>query len=134
VTSGAKVWCCGRTARVGSERTQRNRGSTFYPTAGQNRRSTDGQVPGGAIAPASPVACNKASLLLDKVATADAAAVMQQVITKAKAGDLDACSLLLARLWPARRGRPVHFDLPHIAKASDVTAALGAINGSAWRR
>src|SRR5215475_2199325 len=65
---------------------------------------------------------NRVSLLLDSMASADAAMVMEQVVNKAKAGDLGACELLLSRLWPARKGRPVTLALPPITSASDVPA------------
>jgi hypothetical protein len=61
------------------------------------------------------------------MATADAAAVMQVVVDRAKGGDLDACSLILARLWPRPRGRMVSLDMPRIASASDIPKALTGV-------
>lgn len=46
---------------------------------------------------------------------------------KAKDGDEQAASLILSRIWPARKGRPVRLDLPAITSASDVVAAIGLV-------
>lgn len=70
---------------------------------------------------------NRATLLLDRMAHDDAQSVLRAVLDKAKSGDLQAASTILARIWPARRGRPVTLDLPAINTASDVTAALAAV-------
>jgi hypothetical protein len=36
-------------------------------------------------------------------------------------------SLLLARCWPPRRGRPIRFELPKLRTAADVVAAIASI-------
>jgi len=46
---------------------------------------------------------NRASLLLDKMAQADAAAVLRAVLDKAKRGDMTAAATILARLGRCRR-------------------------------
>jgi hypothetical protein len=52
--------------------------------------------------------------------------IIRTVVRLAKAGDLDACRILLDRLWP--RGRfPIEFKLPTLSKASDLTAAIAAL-------
>ncbi len=38
-----------------------------------------------------------------------------------------AVELVLARVWPVRRGRPVSLPLPSIETASDVVKALGMV-------
>jgi hypothetical protein len=48
---------------------------------------------------------NKATLLLDRLADDEAEAIQRQVIEAAKGGDLKAAELILARIWPPRRGR-----------------------------
>jgi Family of unknown function (DUF5681) len=73
---------------------------------------------------------NRASLLLDKMAQADAAAVLRAVLDKAKRGDMTAATTVLARLWPVQKGRSIALDLPHIATAEDVIAALDVINAA----
>ncbi len=71
---------------------------------------------------------NTATVILDALADGQATAVLQRVVNAAKAGDLKAAEIILSRVWPAKKGRPVRFDLPPtIADASDVLAALAAI-------
>lgn len=76
---------------------------------------------------------NRVTLLLDKMAAADAAEVLRAVLDKAKAGDLQACATVLARIWPVRRGRPVMIDIPTVTTAADVIAAMSAVLGAVSR-
>ena len=57
----------------------------------------------------------------------DAKAVLQAQLKKAKEGDQRAAEIILARVWPIRKGRPVTLDLPAIVTAGDIVAALGAV-------
>jgi hypothetical protein len=68
-----------------------------------------------------------AALRLDDLADGDAEAVLRAVIDAAKSGDVGAANLLLARVWPARRGRPVRFELPPVKSAADVSVALSGL-------
>ena len=52
---------------------------------------------------------------------------MAAVVAAAKGGDMRAADILLRRLWPERKGRPVQMDLPAIMAPSDIVAALGAV-------
>ncbi|MCC7281433.1 MAG: hypothetical protein IT556_03550 [Acetobacteraceae bacterium] len=70
---------------------------------------------------------NRATVILDALAEADAAAVLAKVTEAAKAGDLRAAEILLARVWPPKKGRPVALDMPTVTSAADVLAALGNI-------
>ena len=76
---------------------------------------------------------NRASLLLDRMAEDEAEAVLQSVLTAAKAGDMGAAKVLLDRIWPARKGRPVGLDLPEMRTPADLAAALGAVAGAVAR-
>jgi hypothetical protein len=38
-----------------------------------------------------------------------------------------AVELVLSRIWPVRKGRPVSLDLPAIKTAADVVAAVGLV-------
>lgn len=73
---------------------------------------------------------NKATLVLDKMAEADAKAVLEKQLELAKAGDQQAAQLVLSRIWPARKGRPVSLELPTISTAQDVVKALGLVAGA----
>lgn len=55
-----------------------------------------------------------------------AEAVVQAVIDAARGGDIAAARLILERLVPVRKGRPVALDLPPLHTAADARAALGA--------
>jgi len=57
----------------------------------------------------------------------DAKAVLEKQLELAKAGDQQAAQLVLSRIWPIRRGRPVSLPLPPIDTASDLVKALGAV-------
>ena len=70
---------------------------------------------------------NKATLLLDRLAEDEAEAIQKQVIEAAKTGDLKAAELILARIWPPRRGRPVHIDLPAVRTTTDVSDGMIAV-------
>ena len=65
---------------------------------------------------------------LDAIGADGAAEVMKAVVTAAKAGDMRAAEILLRRLWPERKGRPVPIDLPAIGTTTaGIVAALGAV-------
>ena len=55
-----------------------------------------------------------------------AESVVQAVLTAAKGGDMVAARLVLERIAPVRKGRPVTLPLPAVNTAGDVLAALGA--------
>jgi hypothetical protein len=49
----------------------------------------------------------------------------QAVIRRAAAGDMTAAKLVLDRIWPARRGRPVQLpDFPDLVTTADIPHAL----------
>jgi Family of unknown function (DUF5681) len=70
---------------------------------------------------------NQASLMAEKLMADDSEAVVRSVIDAAKSGDMVAARLVLERLCPVRKGRPVILDLPKIEGVNDVAAALGAV-------
>ena len=70
---------------------------------------------------------NRATVLLDKLAEADGEEILRQTLDDAKAGDPNARRLVLDRIWPVRKGRPVSLNLPSIATSANVVAALGLV-------
>ena len=70
---------------------------------------------------------NRNLMLLDKLGEASAASVMTSVIAAARTGDIAAARVILDRVWPARRARPVALDLPAVTSAEGVTAALAVV-------
>jgi hypothetical protein len=57
----------------------------------------------------------------------DVREIVQAVLTAAKRGDMTAARLVLERISPVRRGRPVYLDLPPVRTASDVVEAMSAL-------
>jgi hypothetical protein len=70
---------------------------------------------------------NRASIALDRLAEGEAKDIARKLIEKAKDGDLRAAELVLARVWPVRKGRPVALPLPAIESVQDVLKALGLV-------
>ena len=70
---------------------------------------------------------NRASVLLDMFAEGECEAVLRTVLQQATAGDTRAAEIVLSRVWPVRRGRPISLSLPPIKAAVDVVVALGAV-------
>jgi hypothetical protein len=57
----------------------------------------------------------------------DAEDVVRAVLTEAKAGEMVAARLVLDRILPARRGRPIVFALPPVQTAADLPHALADV-------
>ncbi len=70
---------------------------------------------------------NRVLTALDKIGEDAAREVLGAAVAAAKGGDLGAASLILSRVWPARKGRPVVLDLPTMTCAADLPAVLGAV-------
>lgn len=70
---------------------------------------------------------NATTLALEELLDGEAEAITRKAIEQAKAGDHHALKLVLDRILPMRRGRPVPFDLPEIEGAADVTKGHGAL-------
>ena len=70
---------------------------------------------------------NKATVLLDQLAEGEGEEILRKTLEDAKAGDANARKLILDRIWPIRKGRPVSLHLPSIATGADVVAALGLV-------
>lgn len=68
-----------------------------------------------------------ALLRMDAQAEGEAREVLRAVMDAAKGGDMSAAALILARIWPARRGRPAILDAPlPEGGAAAMTAILDA--------
>ena len=63
----------------------------------------------------------------DQVGEADAQAVIDQVVSRARGGDMQAAALLLPRIWPVRKGKPVRLKLPEISCTADILDAHAAL-------
>ena len=57
----------------------------------------------------------------------DAEEVVRAVVAAAKNGDMTAARIIIERLLPPKKDRPVSFALPDIASAGDAAKAIGAL-------
>jgi len=73
---------------------------------------------------------NRVLVALDRIGEDAAEAVLQAAVERAKGGDPRAVETILSRVWPARRGRPIAFDLPPIVNSTDLVGALAAVAGA----
>jgi hypothetical protein len=67
---------------------------------------------------------------LDAIGEEGAADVLRKVVEDAKAGDMRAAEILLKRLWPERKGRPINVDLPVMETPGDLVRAVGAVTNA----
>ena len=61
------------------------------------------------------------------MANAESEEILRRTLEDAKTGEPNARKLVLDRVWPPRKGRPVSLDLPPIKTAADVVTALGLV-------
>lgn len=74
-----------------------------------------------------PGSRNKATQMVLALMEGGAAEITQAVIDAAKAGDLTAARLVIERLAPPMRERPILLDLPDTGTAAGIDAAQDAI-------
>jgi hypothetical protein len=67
------------------------------------------------------------TVLAEKLMHDDAEEVVKAVISAAKGGDMPAARLILERIAPARKDRPINFDMPAIGAVADLPKATNAI-------
>jgi hypothetical protein len=65
--------------------------------------------------------------MLDAIAEGEAVDLLRSVLRRARRGDQAAAALVMARIWPVRKGRPVTLTLPLLSTPADLVAALGNI-------
>ena len=70
---------------------------------------------------------HRATLMAEQLMEGDVEAVVRAVIAAAKGGDMTAARLVLERIAPPRKGRPVVFALAAAETAEDVAKAQGAV-------
>jgi hypothetical protein len=88
---------------------------TFMPGVSGNPR---GRRPG--------VRTRKAALV-EALFDDEIQAVGNKCLELAKDGDIEAIKVILARVCPVRRGRPLRFKLPSVNDAGDVLTAFNAV-------
>ena len=91
-------------------------------------------APGNPGGPGRPKGTRHAALAaLDAVGAEAAEDVLRTVVGAAKGGDLRAAEVLLRRLWPERKGRPVEIALPDVVSAADLVPAISAVVAAVGR-
>ncbi|ODT22147.1 MAG: hypothetical protein ABS35_15440 [Kaistia sp. SCN 65-12] len=71
---------------------------------------------------------SKVTVLLDALADGEAEEIARVMIDNAKKGDAMAARAILDRVWPARKGARVQFDLPDVTRAEELPGAIAAVN------
>jgi len=70
---------------------------------------------------------NKATVLLEKMMADDGEGVVNAVLEAAKGGDMQAARIILDRICPPRKERPISCKLPKMEDTSDLIAGISAI-------
>jgi hypothetical protein len=70
---------------------------------------------------------HKTTMLAEKLMRDDAAQIVRGVIDAAKGGDMTAAKIILDRIAPLRKGRPIYLDLPAMENAAGIAAATAAL-------
>jgi hypothetical protein len=77
-----------------------------------------------------PGARHATTIKAEQLMEGEAEAVVRAVVAKAKRGDMHAARLVLDRIAPLRRGRPVAIKLPEVRTAAEASPALGIVTKS----
>jgi putative DNA primase/helicase len=72
-------------------------------------------------------ATGKATLLVETLFEDGIQEVALKVLALARQGDLQACRLVIERILPVRKDRPISVNLPEITTAEDAAQAMGAV-------
>ena len=70
---------------------------------------------------------NHATKLAEKLIDNQCEALVQKAVEMALNGDIQALKLLIERLVPARKDRPISLDLPKVQSAQDLIEAMGLV-------
>jgi hypothetical protein len=70
---------------------------------------------------------NATTLALETLLDGQAQTLTQKAIDLALTGDMAALRICLDRILPARKDRPVNFELPPIESAQDAAATISAV-------
>lgn len=99
----------------GEKKAPRGPGGRFLPGTVPNPK---GRTPGSR---------HVALRALDAIGEANAEALVAKAVARALAGDMRAMEILLSRVWPARKGRPLNLTLPALTGTADLPAATAEI-------
>jgi len=63
---------------------------------------------------------NKSTLLAQSILEDDLEAVCQKAISEAKKGNIQAIKIILDRILPPQKDKPIHIEIPNIETPSDI--------------
>jgi len=89
-------------------------------TNDENGRFAKGNLGG----PGRPRSISRSAVALDQLGAGVGEQVLQVIVDKALAGDLRAAELLLSRVWPTLRGRPLEIDAEPLKNLPDLVPAV----------
>jgi hypothetical protein len=93
-------------------------------------READGRfAKGNRGGPGRPRARDRIAVLDERVAEAGGD-LIDAALKEATAGNIRAIEMLLDRIWPVRRGRPVEIDAPEIRGTPDLVPATAAVTNA----
>jgi hypothetical protein len=85
-------------------------------------------APGHRLSHGKPLgARHKATLMAEKLFSADTAAIIKKVVASAKAGEPWAAKLVIERIIPPARDRATPFSLPPIKGSGDLPQAVQTV-------
>ena len=70
---------------------------------------------------------HRVTIMAEQLMRDDEQGVVEAVLTAAKAGDMTAARLVLERIAPVRKGRPLVLSIPKTDCANDVAKAVSAV-------
>jgi hypothetical protein len=70
---------------------------------------------------------NKRTLLAEQIMAEGLESVARAIVEAAQGGDMSAARIIVDRLAPIRKGRPVQFELPAGTDAGGLSAAFDAV-------
>jgi len=94
-------------------------------TAQQERRAVEAENIGNSQG--SKPSLNRKTKAVEALLDGEATAITCKVIEKALEGDMPALRLCFDRILPARRDRPMGFEMPKIETAADAAKASSAV-------
>jgi len=65
--------------------------------------------------------------LVETLFEGEVAEIAQKALELARAGNIDCIRMVLDRVAPVRRGRPVNFKLPRVSHAADIVECFNGI-------
>ena len=96
-----------------------------------NAEETQGRVIGRPFQPGNPGrppgARHKATLAAEALLDGEAEGLTRKCVEAALAGDMGALRICMDRILPARKERPVNFQIPPLQSAENAAAAMAAI-------